>query len=635
MKVISVRNLLCMAAAFAGFACTAFAQLPSAASLKGAYYVRYLGEDTGSGAVVSFQGTMTFDGTGKYTVAGAGASSKTTDHALKFLSSGNYYVLSNALVILDNPFDTASPSNSGPIYGGMGTGIVSGSSTEGTFLDIFLAVPASTAASNATLSGTYNVASLEFLNGDTKQTRDTFFPLTADGKGGLGSVTINGTAQSLSGAATVQTSAGATYALNANGSGTMTLPAPSGVSAGNVLLSGGKVLYTAADGSFFIAGGTGTYDLVFGAKAAPGASFDGLYFSAYLQNYATGSSSDGVYAVSGSTNALSALGKVLAHERTNSDSSYPYDYTYTDTYQFGANGIAANSNQALGAAGNLMIVAGSGGNYMLGVYTKSVPMTPVGAVYLNPQGVVNAANYIPFTAQVSPGEVVTLYGSGLAGQVATAGGTPFPNTLGGAQVNIAYKDATNTTVNVTAPVYYVSPTQISAVVPYTVPSDGTTLVFSVTYNGVTSNAASVYSGPASPGIFTVGSTGIGSAAVLHADYSLVTAANPAHSGETIQLFLTGLGAVKNSIAAGSAGPTNPLNTTTIPVDIGVRDSGGVFYDGKVAFSGLAPGWGGLYQVNLTLPANLPTGTLTLSVYCGDGTTSGDAWNEEATIAVAK
>ncbi len=623
-----------MAAAVAGFASSALAQLPSAASLKGAYYVRYLGEDTSSGAIVSFQGTMTFDGAGNYTLSGAGASSATTDHSLKFLSSGTYHVLSNALAILDNPFDP-SKSNSGPIYGGLGAGIVNGSSTEGTFLDLFVAIPASTGASNATLSGTYNVASLEFLNGDVKQTRDTFFPFTADGKGGLGNVTINGTAQSLKDAATVQTSSAAAYTVNADGSGTMTLPAPSGVAAANVLLSGSKVLYVAGDGSFFIAGGASGYDIVVGAKAAPGANFDGLYFSAYLQNYAAGTSSDGVYAVSGATNALSALNQVLAHERTNSDSTYPYDYTYTDSYQFGANGVGSTTNEALGASGSVMIMAGSGGNYLLGVYTKSVPITATGAVFLNPQGVVNAANNIPFTAQVSPGEVVTLYGSGLAGSVATAGGTPFPNTLGGAQVNIAYLDSSNNTVNVTAPAYYVSPTQISAVVPYTVPTDGTVLKFSVTYNGVTSNAASVYSGPASPGIFTVPSGGIGSGAVLHADYSLVTAANPAHSGETIQIFLTGLGGVKNAIAAGSAGPTNPLDNTTVTLDLGVRDSGGIFYDGKIAFSGLAPGLGGLYQVNLTLPANLPTGTVTLSVYAGDGTTTGDAWNEQATLATAK
>src|SRR2546430_12096366 len=43
------------------------------------------------------------------------------------------------------------------------------------------------------------------------QTRNTFFPVTADGKGGLGDVTVRGTAQSLKDAPAAQTSAAATY----------------------------------------------------------------------------------------------------------------------------------------------------------------------------------------------------------------------------------------------------------------------------------------------------------------------------------------------------------------------------------------------------------------------------------------
>ncbi|HXA52565.1 MAG TPA: hypothetical protein VNV86_19750 [Candidatus Acidoferrum sp.] len=630
----SLRALMRLAIVAACVSTAALAQLPSNASLKGAYYVRYLGEDTrNGGSVLSFSGTMTFDGAGKYTLSGAGNNSKTT---LKFNTSGNYSVLSNALVVIDNAFDTSGTTASGPIYGGLGTGLISGSSTEGAYCDLFVAVPAATAGTNATLSGTYNVASLEFLGGSLTATRDTFFPMNADGAGNLGNVTIKGTAQSLGDAATTQTSNGATYTVTANGTGTLNLPAPSGVTAANVLLSGNKVLYAAADGSFFIAGGATTYDLVIGAKAAPGASFNGLYFSAYLQNYATGSSGDAVYAVSGSTNAISSITSLIAHERTNSEISYPYDYTYSDTFQFAANGVSPDSNQALGAGGNIMIAAGTGGNYLLAVYPKSVPMSTTGApaVFLNPQGVVNAANNVPFTAQVSPGEVVTLYGTGFTTQTLTTPGVPFPNTLGGAQVTITYLDANSKSVSVIAPVYYVSPTQISAVVPFTVPNDGTQLTFTVT-NGSASNAVTVYSGPSSPGIFTQPSGGIGSGAVLHADFSLVTAASPAKSGETIQVFLTGVGTVTGNTAAGAAGPTSPLATTVLPVDIGIIGSDGNFYDGTAIFSGLAPGLGGLYQVNVTLPANLPAGTAVLSIYVGDGSGYGDGWNEQATMSVVK
>ena len=632
----SLRAIARFATVAACLGASAFAQLPSAASLKGAYYVRYLGEDTRNTAAMSFSGTMTFDGAGKYTVAGAGANSKTSDKLLKFLTTGTYTVYSNGMVAIDNPFDTSAAA-SFPIYGGLGTGILTGSSTEGAYLDTFLAVPAATAASNSTLNGTYNVAGLEFLNGSFTATRQTFFSLAADGNGGFGSVTVKGTAQSLADAATVQTSAGATYTVTANGTGTMNLPAPSGVAAGNVLLSGSKILYAAADGSFFIAGGTTTYDLVIGAKAAAGASFNGLYFSTYLQNYATGSNGDGVYAVSGSSNAISSVKQVIAHERTNSESSYPYDYTYSDTFQYSANGVSADSNQALGAGGNLVIGSGSGGNYLVLVYAKSVPMstTGAGAVFLNPQGIVNAANNVPFTAQVSPGEVVTLYGSGFTTQTLTTPGLPFPNTLGGTQVSISYSDSTGKAVTATAPVYFVSPTQLSAVIPYSVPGDGTPLTFTVANSGTNSNAVTVYSGPSSPGIFTQPTGGLGSGAVLHADFSLVTTASPAKSGETIQIFLTGLGAVSGSTAAGAAGPANPLATTVLPVDVGVYGSDGKFYNGTVVFAGLAPNLGGLYQVNVTLPANLPAGTATLDIYVGDGSDYGDGWNDQATLAIGK
>jgi uncharacterized protein (TIGR03437 family) len=625
---------LATAASFLG--ASAFAQLPSNASLNGAYYVRYLGEDTRNTAAMSFSGTMTFDGAGKFALTGAGANNKTSDKLLKFSTSGTYSVFSNGMVNIDNPFDTTGQA-AFPIYGGLGNGIITGSSTEGAYLDTFIAVPVATGGSNATLSGTYNVAAIEFLNGSFTATRQTFFSINADGAGSLGSVTVKGTAQSLADAATVQTSAGATYTVTGNGTGTLNLPAPSGVAASNVLLSGNKVLYAASDGSFFIAGGATTYDLVIGAKAAAGASFNGLYFAAYLQNYATGGSADGVYAVSGSTNAISSINKVIAHERTNSESYYPYDYTYTDTFQYSANGLSSDSNQALGAGGNLVVGTGSGGNYVFVVYAKSVPMssTGAGAVFLNPQGIVNAANNVPFTAQVSPGEVVTLYGSGFSNQTATTPGLPFPNTLGGAQVTITYNNASGTAVTDIAPLYFVSPGQLSAVIPYTVPGDGTAITFAVTYNGTKSNSVTVYSGPASPGIFTVPSGGIGDGAVLHADFSLVTAANPAKSGETIQVFLTGLGAVTGNTAAGAAGPSPTLATTILPVDVGLNGSDGNFYEGKIAFAGLAPGLGGLYQVNVTLPANLPAGSATISIYIGDGSDYGDGWNEQATIPTAK
>ncbi len=68
MTGCSVRAFARIVTALALSGGAAFAQLPSKASLKGAYYVRYLGENTANSAVMSFQGTFTFDGAGNYTV---------------------------------------------------------------------------------------------------------------------------------------------------------------------------------------------------------------------------------------------------------------------------------------------------------------------------------------------------------------------------------------------------------------------------------------------------------------------------------------------------------------------------------------------------------------------------------------
>ena len=51
------------------------------------------------------------------------------------------------MVVIDNAFDTSGTA-SGPIYGGLGAGVVTGSSTEGAYCDLFVAIPAATAAAN-------------------------------------------------------------------------------------------------------------------------------------------------------------------------------------------------------------------------------------------------------------------------------------------------------------------------------------------------------------------------------------------------------------------------------------------------------------------------------------------------------
>jgi minor extracellular serine protease Vpr len=65
----------------------------------------------------------------------------------------------------------------------------------------------------------------------------------------------------------------------------------------------------------------------------------------------------------------------------------------------------------------------------------------------------------------------------------------------------------------------------------------------------------------------------------------------------------GLGAVGNQPADGAASPSNPLAHTTTLAQVSI---GGV--QTAASFSGLAPGFVGLYQVNVLVPASVAAGS---------------------------
>jgi uncharacterized protein (TIGR03437 family) len=572
-------------------------QLPSNASVQGTYNFRYLGANaTSNDVALSFQGTITFDGktdangNGTFTVSGQGAGATAGPAA-----NNIYGVFSSGLLYMNNPFDSTGNTF---LYGGVGSGAIVASSTDTFYCDLLVAIPVATSASTATLNGKYWLASLDFLGGNFNQTRDTFFSATANGSGSFGDVTIKGYAQNVSPPnAQTQTSTAVAYTVSANGSGTLNFPAPNGVAATSQLLSGNKVLYVSQDGNFFVAGGTSGYDIIVGVKAISGdasSSANGLYFAGYLENFFSADGTFTVYSADGAANEIPSLGVEIGHQRTQPDFTNAYDDSYGVDFKPAADGTVTytGSSYVVGGGGNFIIGAGAGRNYQLTVYTKAPSLSGTG-VFLNPQGIVNAANNVPFTAGVSPGEFVSLFGTGMSSQTTSASALPFPTTLGGVQVTISWFDSTGKAQSVQAPLSYVSPTLINLVVPYTTPGDGSVMTFKVTNNNTASNVGAVYSGPTSPGIFTVPSGGIGNGAILHADFSLVSPSSPAKVGETVQIFLTGLGAVTPPVAAGAAGPSNPLSTTIVP---------DVYIDGVFAttvFSGLAPTLGGLYQLNVT------------------------------------
>jgi uncharacterized protein (TIGR03437 family) len=87
-----------------------------------------------------------------------------------------------------------------------------------------------------------------------------------------------------------------------------------------------------------------------------------------------------------------------------------------------------------------------------------------------------------------------------------------------------------------------------------------------------------------------------------ATYQLITAANPALRGQTIIVYANGLGAVNNTPPSGEATPPQPLAETLATPTVTI---GGV--SAKVLFSGLTPDSIALYQIDVTVPQDAPTG----------------------------
>jgi len=207
-----------------------------------------------------------------------------------------------------------------------------------------------------------------------------------------------------------------------------------------------------------------------------------------------------------------------------------------------------------------------------------------------------------FPLSLAPRMFIAIYGSNLADQTAQATGTTFPVQLADVQVLVGGSPI---------PLYYVSPTQIDAVLPDSV--SGLTALTVQTSTG--KNMVNVYVEVAAPAIFTQDSSGTGPAAALKSsDQSLVTAVNPLHAGDTVELYATGLGLTKPSDGFEIA-----MQQPTVTV-------GGV--PCPVAFAGAAPNYIGLDQINCTIPTSA-TASMTAPVVI----TSGDRTSNIATLAI--
>ena len=215
---------------------------------------------------------------------------------------------------------------------------------------------------------------------------------------------------------------------------------------------------------------------------------------------------------------------------------------------------------------------------------------------------VSAVNAASGANGVVPGSLATVYGTGIreADGVTAATRFPLPASLDGVSVTVNDRPAPLLAVASRAGLE-----QINLQVPFEIAgADKAAIV--VTRSGASSAPVEVPVLAAQPGVFTA--NGTDAIVVHHADNTLVTRERPVERDEFVYFYATGLGAVENSPGTGNPGPRNPLARTR---SLALVTLGGV--PCEVLYSGLAPDFAGLYQLNVRVPAGAPSGDVDLAL----------------------
>lgn len=595
-------------------------QTLSNSSLTGKYFVRHVQFSTGSpGAVTdarSIIGALTFDGKGGYSFTGAQVVGKGT--AASYTTSGTYAVNPAGIVTIANPQNPALTVNAR-----LGIEAVVGSSTEAaenTF-DLFVAIPAPTILkqNSTTLDSNFFFTDLELNNAAASGIRTSFIATSFDGAGNIPPFSVTGHAADMN-AQTVfsQDIPGAAYRVDSDGTGLIRFGDPPNAYLGALLGNALRILLVSQSGNVVLAGNPGAHDILIGVKSifppATAASLNGRYWVSGLRLDTTGSA----LSYTGSSTAIVANRALISGKRVHQSTATtpnPITVTQADAYTIAANGTGTLAAARFGVAAGSTALVSANQNQKLDLYGYeigfAVAMPPLSGsgVFLNPQGIVNAASNVPAGDAISPGEFIALYGSGLAAAPVVSL-PPYPASLGGVTVTIG---------GLPAPLYAVSATQINCLVPYGV--TGPTASITVTNNGVASNTVTVPLANTSPGVFSLDQSGTAAGAILKADNTPVTSIFPAHRGDVVQMYLGGLGALSTPVPDGRGATAADSVAATVKVLVNGLESPQVSYAGLSSLPGL-------YQINFQVPPGLTaTGALPVTVRTPEAT------HTQVTIAI--
>lgn len=234
------------------------------------------------------------------------------------------------------------------------------------------------------------------------------------------------------------------------------------------------------------------------------------------------------------------------------------------------------------------------------------------APVLSPHGIVNNWNVLQGGA-LAPGAWAAAYGTGLSASPQSAMAVPFPTNLQNVQLIVGGR---------LAPLSFVNSTQINAQIPAEL-TPGQQFAAVAVVNGTLTLPVTVdVVSAAPPGVLAYPD---GSLVAFHgADNSYVNANSPAHPGETLVMYVEGMGATNPPVLSGNPAPTTaPFAPTVVQPTVAVDSQ-----NAQTTYAGLTPGSVGLYQIDFVVPPTARTGSLNVVV------TQGTATANQTTLPVA-
>ena len=213
-----------------------------------------------------------------------------------------------------------------------------------------------------------------------------------------------------------------------------------------------------------------------------------------------------------------------------------------------------------------------------------------------PGGVVNNGTFVG-SEPLALGDIAAVFGDQFTyGDPQGASTLPLGTSLGNTEVLVNGKPA---------PVYYVAAGQINFQVPFEAATgDGT---IQVVRNGTNGNLIYVNIQSAQPRFLLLG----GGYVIMTTPAGALTgiSSNPAKAGDTVVIYVIGLGPTSPSVASGTASPNPAATVPQTQVCFGQHSQVTQPVCSVAGFAGLTPGLVGLYQINLTIPSGLPKGNV--------------------------